>query len=119
MDIQKAHKSPITKLHDKKMVVDEFNKTIRRKSMIRYLTIIIDLSRASLKQDLRPNRAVATKEILIQFILGFMDQNPLSKLSLIVTMNQLASCISDFDQPISVAIQRLREVNDFDGNPSY
>ena len=34
-------------------------------------------------------------------------------------MNQLASCISDFDQPISVAIQRLREVNDFDGNPSY
>lgn len=119
MDIQKAHKSPITKLHEKKAQVDDFNKTIRRKSMIRYLTIIIDFSRASLKQDLRPNRARVTQEVVTKFMLGFVDQNPLSKLSLIVTMRQRAICISDFDQPINVAIQSLRQVNDFDGNPSY
>ena len=34
-------------------------------------------------------------------------------------MNQRAICISDFDQPIYVSIQRLRQVDDFDGNPSY
>ena len=76
--------------------------------MIRYLTIIVDFSRAALKQDLRPNRAVVTKEILTNFIQSFADQNPLSKLSIIVTMNQRAICIADFEQPIYVAIQRLR-----------
>ena len=49
LDIKKAHKSTMTKMHEKKGQVDDFNKTIRRKSMIRYLTIVVDLSIASLK----------------------------------------------------------------------
>jgi len=53
--------------------------------MIRYLTLVIDFSRSSLKLDMRPNRALVTKELLNAFIQEFIDQNPLSKLSVIVT----------------------------------
>ena len=64
LDINKAHQSEIEKLHQMKAEIDEFNKSVTRKSMIRYLTIIVDFSKASMKQDLRPNRAMVTKENL-------------------------------------------------------
>ena len=49
MNISEAHKTPVAKLLQKKAIHDEFNKNIERKSLIRYLTFIIDFSRASLK----------------------------------------------------------------------
>jgi len=109
----------VQKLHEKKCQVDEFNQSVTRKSMIRYLTIIVDFSRASLKLDLRPNRAMVTKELLSQFLQEFTDQNPLSKLSIIATMKERAIVISDFQENITTILQRLKEIDDFEGNPSY
>ena len=68
IDINQAQPDQLKKLHIKKDQVDLFNKQVTRKSMIRYLTIIIDFSRASLKLDLRPNRAMVTKDLLGGFI---------------------------------------------------
>jgi hypothetical protein len=73
LNIIDAHKTPLARLMQKKKAQDDFNKNIERKSMIRYLTIIIDFSRSTLKQDLRPNRASVIKENLILFIHQYMD----------------------------------------------
>ena len=50
-----------TKMNLKKQI-DGFNQSIKRKAVIRYLTIVIDFSSDSLKQDLRPNRAIVIKD---------------------------------------------------------
>ncbi len=48
----------------KKQNIDEFNESIQRKSLIRYLTVIIDFSSAARKQEMRPNRAIVIKAAL-------------------------------------------------------
>ena len=48
----------------RKQGIDEFNLGIKRKSMIRYLTVIVDFSSAARKQEMRPNRAVVIKSYL-------------------------------------------------------
>jgi hypothetical protein len=53
--------------------VDQFNRKIARKAVIRYLTIIIDFSSATHKQDLRPTRAVVIKDLLTDFIKDYAD----------------------------------------------
>lgn len=85
--------------------------------MIRYLTIIIDMSKSALRQDLRPNRAMVTKELLTQFIREFKDQNPLSRLSMIVTRNQKADLLCDFGEDASKMFNVASE--ELDGSPSY
>ena len=45
-----------------KKQIDTFNLSITRKAVIRYLTIVIDFSNDSLKQDMRPNRAIVMKD---------------------------------------------------------
>jgi hypothetical protein len=37
---------------------------IKRKSLIRYLTVVIDFSSAARKQEMRPNRAIVIKSYL-------------------------------------------------------
>lgn len=56
-----AHNERATKMYLKKQI-DSFNQSITRKAVIRYLTIVIDFSSASLKQDMRPNRAIVLKD---------------------------------------------------------
>ncbi len=48
----------------KKKTIDDFNAKIQRKSLIRYLTVIIDFSAAARKQEMRPNRAIVIKSYL-------------------------------------------------------
>jgi transcription initiation factor TFIIH subunit 2 len=73
-------------LMTRKEKLDAFNKQVQRKSLIRYLTVIIDFSRAALRQDLRPSRAVVTKRMACKLLNEFEDQNPLGKVSVVVTM---------------------------------
>lgn len=42
--------------------IDIFNANITRKAVMRYMTIVMDFSVGSLKQDLRPNRAIVMKD---------------------------------------------------------
>eukprot|EP00898_Chlorokybus_atmophyticus_P003211 jgi/Chlat1/3891/Chrsp26S04175 len=59
-----------------------------RKGMIRYLYVVLDLSRAVAETDFRPSR-------LSKFIVEFFDQNPLSQLGLIVTRNGVAEKLTE------------------------
>lgn len=73
IDVNMAHQTPLARLLQQKSQIDNFNKNVTRKSMIRYLTIIIDMSKASLKMDMRPNRAMVTKDLLTTFMKEFTD----------------------------------------------
>lgn len=55
-----------------------------RKGMIRYLLLVIDLSRAASSQDLRPNRLTVMLTLARAFVRDFFDQNPLSQLGIAV-----------------------------------
>jgi len=61
-DISEFYRSEKQVRLDKKRAIDEFNKSLKQKSMIRYLTLIIDLSAASRNTELRPNRALVIKK---------------------------------------------------------
>ena len=64
--------------------------------MIRYLTVIFDFSKQALLQDLEPNRITVVKDLFVNFISDFWEQNPMSKLSLIATHSEQAYVITDF-----------------------
>lgn len=79
-----------------KTSVDAFNAFVTRKAVIRYLTIVLDFSSGSMKQDLRPNRATVMKDKISTFIRKFAEQNPLSKISTMAMFHEGARLLSDF-----------------------
>ncbi|TNV79005.1 hypothetical protein FGO68_gene4403 [Halteria grandinella] len=102
----------------KKLAIDTFNASVKRKSLIRYLTVIVDFSSAARRQEMRPNRAIVIKSYLAEFIRDFFDINPLSQISFIVTYKEKAVLLTDFaDSPIE-HINKLLQFQDFEGNAS-
>ena len=87
--------------------------------MIRYVTLIIDFSRASLRQDMRPSRAVVIKELVCQLLNDFQDQNPMSKISVIATMKEQAIMLCDFNDTKEHSLKQVMKIDDFEGSPSY
>ncbi|GFR41049.1 hypothetical protein Agub_g1692, partial [Astrephomene gubernaculifera] len=65
-----------------------------RKGMIRYLLLVIDLSRAASAQDLRPSRLGCMLSLCRSFVRKFFDQNPLSQLGIAVLRNGLVQQLS-------------------------
>ncbi len=61
-----------------------------RKGLIRYLYVIIDLSRSMSTKDWKPHRCAAAIEVLQDFVRNYFDQNPISQLGLIA-MNGIHS----------------------------
>ena len=61
----------------KKKNIDEFNLSIKRKSLIRYVSVIIDFSSAARRQEMRPNRAIVIKNYLtvIKYLLLILFSN--------------------------------------------
>ncbi|KAI3791416.1 hypothetical protein L2E82_05185 [Cichorium intybus] len=66
-----------------------------QKGLIRYLYLVIDLSRAAGEMDLRPSRMVVVAKQVEAFIREFFDQNPLSQIGLIAIKNGVAQCLTD------------------------
>ena len=60
---------------------------------------------------------MVTQELLTQFIHEFKDQNPLSRLSIIVTRNEKAEILQDFSDNASNVLTLAND--ELDGNPSY
>lgn len=85
-----------SRIHQKQ-TIDNFNESITRKAVIRYITLVIDLSSGSLNLDMAPNRGVVIKDLLSKFVSEFAEQNPLSKLAVVVTYKEQATLLSGFD----------------------
>lgn len=62
---------------------------------MRHLVIIIDMSNAMNQIDMKPNRFICCIRMIDKFVTEFLDQNPISQLSFIVTRNKRAEKISD------------------------
>mmetsp|Transcript_11104 Transcript_11104/g.14460 ORF Transcript_11104/g.14460 Transcript_11104/m.14460 type:complete len:405 (-) Transcript_11104:72-1286(-) len=69
--------------------------SLLRRGMIRYLYLIVDLSRAMEESDIRPTRMTATVEILMTFIRDFFEDNPLSNLGILYSKAGTAKKITE------------------------
>ncbi|XP_057955750.1 general transcription factor IIH subunit 2 [Malania oleifera] len=66
-----------------------------QKGLIRYLYIVIDLSRAAAEMDFRPSRMVVVAKHVEAFIREFFDQNPLSQIGLVTIKDGVAHLLTD------------------------
>ncbi|EPS68872.1 hypothetical protein M569_05896, partial [Genlisea aurea] len=66
-----------------------------QKGLIRYLYVMIDLSRAASEMDYKPNRMVVVARLMEAFIREFFDQNPLSQIGLIVLKDGIAQVLTE------------------------
>ena len=65
------------------------------KGMIRFLYVVIDLSRAANEEDFRPNRLSVIGQCATSFIREYFNQNPLSQLGIIVAGNGVAERLTE------------------------
>ncbi|KAI3857840.1 hypothetical protein MKX03_009959 [Papaver bracteatum] len=66
-----------------------------QKGLIRYLYIVIDLSRAASERDFKPSRMAVVAKHVEAFIREFFDQNPLSHIGLVTIKDGVAQCLTD------------------------
>ncbi|GAY61529.1 hypothetical protein CUMW_210660 [Citrus unshiu] len=66
-----------------------------QKGLIRYLYIVIDLSRAAAEMDFRPSRMAVVAKRVEAFVREFFDQNPLSQIGLVTVKDGVANCLTD------------------------
>ncbi|KAK9279616.1 hypothetical protein L1049_013295 [Liquidambar formosana] len=66
-----------------------------QKGLIRYLYIVVDLSRAAAEMDYRPSRMAVVAKYVEAFIREFFDQNPLSQIGLVTIKDGVAQCLTD------------------------
>lgn len=65
------------------------------KGVVRYLCIIVDMSTAMNRRDLKPSRWALTVEYLEEFIREYFDQNPLSQMCIIATYHSKAEKLTE------------------------
>ncbi|XP_011089329.1 general transcription factor IIH subunit 2 [Sesamum indicum] len=66
-----------------------------QKGLIRYLYIMIDLSRAAGETDYKPSRMVVVARQVEAFIREFFDQNPLSQIGIVTLKDGVAHSLTD------------------------
>jgi transcription initiation factor TFIIH subunit 2 len=86
--------------------------------MIRYLQLVVDLSKAASMTDMRPVRSAIMFHVVQQFIRAFFDANPLSQLGIIVLRNGVAERLTELSSSPEVHIQKLKSNLDTGGAAS-
>ncbi|OAY51661.1 general transcription factor IIH subunit 2 [Manihot esculenta] len=66
-----------------------------QKGLIRFLYIVVDLSRAASEMDFRPSRMVVITKHVEAFIREFFDQNPLSQIGLVTIKDGVAHPLTE------------------------
>ncbi|KAF6150461.1 hypothetical protein GIB67_030262 [Kingdonia uniflora] len=82
-----------------------------QKGLIRYLYLVIDLSKAAGEMDFKPSRMAVVAKYAEAFIREFFDQNPLSHIGLITIKDGVSQCLTDLggspDYHIKVLMDKL------------
>jgi len=81
-----------------------------RRGMIRFVQVVVDLSRATLMTDLRPSRLKVVSEELQRFVRLFFDSNPLSQLALCCTRDGVARVITELSGSPAKHIEQLKRL---------
>ncbi|KAK1271999.1 hypothetical protein QJS04_geneDACA022043 [Acorus gramineus] len=78
-----------------------------QKGLIRYLYIVIDLSRAAAETDFRPSRMAVVAKCVEAFIKEFFDQNPLSHVGIVIIKDGIAQRLTDLGGSPELQIKAL------------
>ena len=89
-----------------------------RKGLIRYLFVILDLSKGMSLKDWKPHRCAVAVEILESFVKDYLDQSPISQLGVIGMQAQRASKLSDLSSNPNAHIEQLQKCSTVNGEPS-
>ncbi|EMG50970.1 SSL1 General transcription and DNA repair factor IIH subunit SSL1 [Candida maltosa Xu316] len=81
-----------------------------QRGIIRTVVIIIDGSSAMGEKDLRPTRLSLTLNYLSDFIVEFFDQNPISRLGIILMRNGVANLVSEVSGSPQYHIDKIRQL---------
>lgn len=117
-NIKVASDIDIIRKFERKQYMDKMKENSKTRSMIRYLSIVIDLSSSMKSTDMKPTRLAVTKVHLMRFIESYFDQNPLSLVSLLGTGNGRANLISDYFSSANDHCEKLKEAEVQEGDPS-
>jgi hypothetical protein len=79
-----------------------FTSQVRRRGLQRYLSIIVDGSKAMSVRDLTPSRMELTINCLNTFIPEFFDLNPISQLQLISARDGVATIVTPLSGTLRV-----------------
>jgi transcription initiation factor TFIIH subunit 2 len=89
-----------------------------QRGMIRYLELVIDLSKAASINDMRPLRSVAMFGAAQDFIRSFFDENPLSQLGIVIMRDGVARQITELSSSPEMHIEKLKANLDTGGAAS-
>lgn len=82
-----------------------------QRGIIRTLILVIDGSLTMLEKDLRPNRFSVMISYLLDFVVEFFDQNPISQLGVIMMRNGVAHLVSEVSGLPQYHLDKLRGLN--------
>ena len=89
-----------------------------QRGMIRYMELVIDLSKAASVNDMRPLRSVAMFAAAESFIRSFFDENPLSQLGIVIMRDGVARQLTELSSSPETHIEKLRASLDTGGSAS-
>lgn len=89
-----------------------------QKGLIRYLYIVIDLSKAAGEMDFKPSRMVVVAKQVDAFIREFFDQNPLSQIGLVTIKDGVAQSLTDLGGSPEYHIKALMRKLECSGDSS-
>jgi transcription initiation factor TFIIH subunit 2 len=89
-----------------------------RRGLIRYVQLVLDLSRAAGLQDMRPVRAAAMAAAAEAFVRAFFDENPLSQLGVVALRDGVATQLTELSSSAEAHVAALRASLDTSGDAS-
>ncbi|KAL0214417.1 hypothetical protein P9112_006601 [Eukaryota sp. TZLM1-RC] len=99
---EKGKPAPIRDEPSSSVTLPPMSSSRIRRSIVRFVTIVIDCSSAALLNDIRPNRLEVFRSSLTTFISPFLSENALSQICLIAIKDGKAIKITDFTSNTSV-----------------
>ena len=113
-----ALKIHVQKAGDKaRMRRQEMMKSVR-KGLIRYVYVVVDLSKGMSQKDWKPHRCAVVSEEVQTFIKDYFDQNPISQLGLIGIKSATAEKLSDLSGNPKHHVEKMRASLTAHGEPS-
>lgn len=89
-----------------------------RKGLIRYVYVVLDLSRGMTTKDWKPHRLACASDVLQQFVKDYFDQNPISQLGVIGIKGMKAEKLSELSGNPKTHIERIKDALAVDKEPS-
>ena len=101
-----------TSLENDRMKRSKFLKlsTSIRRGLIRYLILILDCSISSRDNDFKPTRFDILKKVSEHFIINYFDQNPISQLSVGITIDRIAEKITDLSGNTKIHLNGIQNL---------